>query len=636
MTAVLQLVDAVGSTTVRLDLNAPAAGQFALAGPPDAPAADFSPPPLRRATSGTFMTDGQRPSASAYDNRIIRFSLYLLFATALQRETALSALAQELDQNYATLRLQWDGATQSTWYRLLRSAVSDQRRVGSDLDRILVDLELLAEPFGLGAPVVLGAGTPPQNANPYFEVDASNWAGVAGTVVRSTAQAHEGVGSLLITPSGAGNTHADAERIGDGSLVAGRGYRATAWRYSAGGYASGFGPRINFYDAAIAYLSTLGTPAALGAAAWAQGDTGTQFAPAAAVYSQLIASYTGTPTAGQTAHIDEAMIWATGEYQVANDPAAVVNGLYFDVDGVKGDVEALAKIELSGAGSDMAPILAVRRHGTPANITPVVQAEAGTLGTDTTIVADSNFSGGSKARCSFGTDAGMVTRLTVTLPSTGGQPYVDRRGRYRILLVAASSAGSTTYAIRMKVDSQYGAAALLTGDPVTWAATDTSRRVIDLSGALGLLQVPLGQDPIYDGYGAEKEVSAVPVQIQAQRVSGSGSLDLDYVIALPADEELCNVGQIYTTGGAYDAALDGMRRSIWVPYNSAIGEVHAYGASPIPKMGGFLRLAPGQVNRIWLLRPDAVGTGTIKGPDTKTRTTTVRVTYWPAYLSWAP
>jgi hypothetical protein len=68
---------------------------------------------------------------------------------------------------------------------------------------------------------------PTLNANPYFEANVADWTASGGTVARSTAQAHQGVASLLLTPSGAA---ADAETTtGYVPVTAGGTVRISAW-----------------------------------------------------------------------------------------------------------------------------------------------------------------------------------------------------------------------------------------------------------------------------------------------------------------------------------------------------------------------------------------------------------------------
>lgn len=311
---------------------------------------------------------------------------------------------------------------------------------------------------------------------------------------------------------------------------------------------------------------------------------------------------------------------------VNNDPAAGSNGCFVDATGIIGDVETPAKILMTANSNNMAPIISVRRHGIVTDITPFVQAESAAQGTDTTTGADAAMSNSSRSRCSFATVATMATRLTFDFPYSGGFARTAARGLYRLFVVVASSATTNTYAIRFRVTSAFGGAQQMAqGDTVTYTATDTSRQLVNL----GLLQVPVGPDPFWDGYGGESLAGNVSLQVQAQRVSGSGSLDFDYLAGIPASEEFFEVATTYL-----DLVADGVTDTLYTP--DGIGAVTGAAVPPIAKNGYIPMLTPGQTNRLYFLRPDGYGNGHIRGPDTKSRTATVTVTYWPRYLSWAP
>lgn len=310
---------------------------------------------------------------------------------------------------------------------------------------------------------------------------------------------------------------------------------------------------------------------------------------------------------------------------VTDDPAAGTNGCFADLTGITGDVETPAQILLTAGGNNMAPILAVRRHGTPSDLTLLVQCETATLGTDTTSTGSlAAMSGSTAARVSFATNAAMATRVTARFPITSGVD-VDARGTFRLLVMVASTTTTAVYALRQRITPTNGATDVLVGDTVTYTPTDTGRYLIDL----GLFQVPAGVDPVRDGYGAALAVGSLLTQIQAQRVSGTGSLDLDFAAALPADEELCRLGTVF----ALDTVLDGPTDKVF--YRGGSGEVLAAGAVAVGREGSIPMLTPAQTNRLFLLRPDGLGTGYARGPSTKTRTTTVTVKFWPRYLTWA-
>src|SRR6266487_1435441 len=144
--------------------------------------------------------------------------------------------------------------------------------------------------------------------------------------------------------------------------------------------------------------------------------------------------------------------------------------------GVGGDVETPARIQLTAGGANMAPVLAVRRHGIVQDINPVLQCELQTLGTDTTNTGSlSAMSNSAAARVSFATNAAMTTRVTASLPYQSGSARTAARGLYRLFVMAGSTASGTTYALRARIAPTNGPTDLLLGTTVTWAATDTSR-----------------------------------------------------------------------------------------------------------------------------------------------------------------
>ncbi len=90
--------------------------------------------------------------------------------------------------------------------------------------------------------------------NPDFETDASSWIVAGGTFVRSTAQAHTGTASGLLTASGA---EAEAAPVGDAGalrmgMLPGLTYTFTAWLYVP----TGSGPLASVF---LAFLDNDGT-----------------------------------------------------------------------------------------------------------------------------------------------------------------------------------------------------------------------------------------------------------------------------------------------------------------------------------------------------------------------------------------
>jgi hypothetical protein len=300
---------------------------------------------------------------------------------------------------------------------------------------------------------------------------------------------------------------------------------------------------------------------------------------------------------------------------VSTDPAAGSNGCFVDVTGVKGDVESPALISFPGSavGIGVQTLTAVRRRGTPANTPFFLQAEAMTQGTNTTVQAnDANFSGSGNnySRCTFTTASDQIRLSTTTLGTSG----VDLRGRYRVFLRYRKNTSGDGVNIR-----------LLWGDSLSMVENDiyatpasTSFRAADL----GEISLPFGFDPIYAGDGTELSVSnAVNIEVRAERTSGTGTVDFDVLVFVPADDRLA----ITEWANALEThVLDARDTSVYVRDGS--NRVVSSAAPHIP--GGYPLLSPNQTNRIFLLRSIAVWT--------LTTMSSVSVSYYPRYLTVRP
>lgn len=464
MASLFQFVDGIAaSPTVRLDLNSAATG-FTVS----RDGLDLSPPPMKRATAGTLLTDGEFIPSAAYDNRVLKIPVRLVAKTAAASATALTNLARELNRPTNVLQVQLDGTSTPTFYRTFRAPdyTLDLLKIRLQYTSTMT-LEIPAEPFGYG-----------------------------------------------------------------------------------------------------------------------QRVTSSQFV-------------------------------------ITNDPATGTNRAQFDVTGVTGDVEtpAFLLLDLSAgaaAGTIYAPIIAVRRWGTPSNITPYVQAESGTLGTNTTSTAVTGASGGNAARCTFGTNT-LITRVSIAVPYQAGSPVVDARGTYRIF-ARLHAAAANSYTLRFLVTAFFGGATIVAGDSVTFAPPDGSFYLVDL----GLIQLPLGSNPAGEGYAAAKTVQSITLQVQAQRDSGATALDIDYIAALPADQEFLRM----LSTGFLDLTFDGPNDAGYYinDTNNAIGSDLA----PIPVYAGSIpMLTPNGTNRFYVLRPDAAD-----GTDVAARTFGITVSYWPRSLTF--
>jgi hypothetical protein len=580
---------------------------------------DFSPPPLREAVAQTLLTDGGVVSASAYSFRTIRLGLYLGTATADATAAALQALYRELDRPGNILRW-WEHTTHPIFFRTYRASASSVRRLGSaDGRRKKIEVELRAEYAGYGlleTPVsgVTVSTDPaagsngcfvdvdfatPSNANPYFETDVTNWSGLNGaTLSRSTVQAHEGTASMLITPNG---STADPQAQSDAiAVTAGRSYFGQAWLRSPG--TPTVGVVIRWYSdvGGSSFISDSGTVAALTANTWTH-STVTAVAPPTAQSMRLVPKYSGTPLAATTLFVDEAVV----------GPSL----------GIKGDVESPAIVSwpVSTITNSHQFLTAVRRRGTPANTPFPLQAEAMTQGTNTTTQAnDANFSGAGNnySRCTF-TTATLSTRLST---STLGASGVDLRGRYRVFLRYRKNTSGDGINLQLKWGDTFASNFVTNGLVATPNTTNLT------TADLGEISVPIGADPILDRDGTELPASnQILVELHAGRTSGSGTIDFDFLVFVPADDRVA-VTQWRTDVGT-TRVLDASDTSARAEDGS--GNVVS-GAAPYIS-GGYPMLSPGQTNRIYMIRNVAAG-----AIWALTTVSPVSVSYYPRYLTVRP
>lgn len=319
---------------------------------------------------------------------------------------------------------------------------------------------------------------------------------------------------------------------------------------------------------------------------------------------------------------------SAGSFTVNNDPAAGSNGLFLDVSGLKGDVETPAVLRFTGttaatnpAGEQVA--FAVRRRGTPSNTPHLIQAESMAMAiADTTVqVNDAAMSGAGNnyIRTTFATSASLVTRATVQWPGTAN---VDGRGQYRVLAVVRRNT-STSGVVQARI--AYGATPYFTDIGTVTVPTATgSRFMLDM----GLIPVPPGYDPTADfGATAGFTYTGMTVYWQASRSTGTATLDLDYLLFLPADDRLMFAE--FSPGSGNHHWVDGPQNMIYMT-NTAGTAIQP--ADPPPTLPAQLLLTPGsQTNRVFMLKGVKPSTA-----NTKTDTLPVTVSYYPRYLKVAP
>jgi hypothetical protein len=320
-------------------------------------------------------------------------------------------------------------------------------------------------------------------------------------------------------------------------------------------------------------------------------------------------------------------------FTVSNNPAAGTNPCYFDVSGVLGDVSTPLLLVATSTGASGTPSglvskwthIATRRRGTPANYSNVVQAEDMTQGTNAVVTADATMSNGSKSRISFGT-ATNVLRLSDTFPGNGTST-VEARGEYTVYARMAKTVAGDGITAQLG----YGGSSTnpVMNDAVTLPTATTGPWWINL----GKVPVPPWSDPVTFGFsGVATKVQLAFVGLYAARATGTGSLDVDCLLFVPADDSTVIV-KFPSTDTTY--AIDGTTDAGGSVYavTTALDEILSTTSPPqIVGGGGFPEVTPGQTNRIHVVRHvDPNGTTV----DAVGNTTTIAAYYWPRWREYS-
>ena len=305
-----------------------------------------------------------------------------------------------------------------------------------------------------------------------------------------------------------------------------------------------------------------------------------------------------------------------GPFTVNYDPAAS-NGLYFDATGVIGDVEAQPRVSWPTGASGSTFTFSLRRRGTPSATPFLLQAEAMTLGGDSSISTESNASGGASNNA---VNLGTITSSLVQRVSMADYPSsdtVDARGRYRVLArFKHNNATPTTYQLKLGYTSTDNV-----NPTVTFTATGNAWVSFK---DLGYINIPFGADPVASDDGTTLAADGVPLSLRVASTSGSPSCALDYLLFIPADDRLGIVAEGYSSAGG-DTVVDG-NGLVWA--RTSGGAVQTPD-NPSAMTGGTIALAPNVTNRVFAI-PSYAATATITG------TVAVTLKYHPRYLFVRP
>jgi hypothetical protein len=597
----------VSSPTVLLDMNN---GTTARIQGLQMPA-----PPLKRSIATNAMTDGGIVSSAAYDLRELKFTAFLNGPDLTSKIAQLDALKRELSKPSNLLMFAPPGGSNPVFFQTVRSDDYLPDYQGAARAEWYIQCTVLAQPFAIGIrhditsglvvtndPMATGSAL---NSNTSFETNTAGWTGIGGTLTRTTAQFHSGVASGTITPDGVTATvRIDSANV---AVTGGATYRAQGWVRCA--VARSISLNINWYDSGSNYITTGTGTISVAATTWTFIATD-MIAPSNAAFGNIIPTMTGTPPATNVLWVDE----------VELRQASVNGATFFDVTGVRGDSPSPAFVRVAlGSGTFPTFFWSQRTANNPPALTLFAQAEAGTVGTDTTVQAnDTNMSGAGSnfVRTTF-TTATLTTRLTVTVPTSTDPAAL--RGRYRVLAKVRMSAGGSNFTMRY------------VQNPAGTNPTNGGLNSFDSSAAITTVDLGIvefggpGATPATIGFsGLSAGFATQTLGIQIGRNSGTATLDMDYIYLLPADERSSQFRRANWAASSY-LVIDGPQE---LAYGMASG-TSAFGATRTVDnagglasyLGGFPMLVPGVTNR-WY---------TLIGPQAASAASTWDVSYWPRW-----
>lgn len=309
---------------------------------------------------------------------------------------------------------------------------------------------------------------------------------------------------------------------------------------------------------------------------------------------------------------------------VLNNP---VGGMVVDITSPKGDVDTPLYLSLTGTlgvTGRLVSGLAMRRRGTPSSGPFLLQAEAMTQGTDTATQANSasfSGSGNNSSRCTFTTVPTSATRISTTaFPASAS---VDARGTYRVFMRYRKTVAGDTITVQMV----WGNSSVSLQNDVVTLAGNAGFQYADL----GLVQLPAGYDPVYDGLsGTEIPVAGGFFSVSAKRGAGTGNLDMDCLLFMPADDRLEFIKWPSSAGGTDVFIAEGGPRP--AAYSTTSGG-NLISTQPIEIVGGGMMLTPGRTNRLYFVRDLGSLVAAAGGNDDLTASTTLTPSYYPRYLA---
>lgn len=253
----------------------------------------------------------------------------------------------------------------------------------------------------------------------------------------------------------------------------------------------------------------------------------------------------------------------------SNDAAASTNSQRLDFPTIVGDVPSPAFVHIefpSGMRLDrFDTFYLASRTRNNVNFHSNKQFASGDLSAsvgDSFMFSVANASGGQAAATNFAANNTLAARASFTCDNI--TDAFSLRGRYRMLMRVHSSVVPSSFAVRLK-DLRFGTEEIYSKTLIWNADTTANWDHLDF----GVFVHPPYEAPEEFGYSGEVPGYAVgdmAFTLHAQRLSGTGNFEFDFVTMLPADESL----MMFSTHQVQsDVVLDGPNEMVYGMWSSS-------------------------------------------------------------------
>ena len=318
-----------------------------------------------------------------------------------------------------------------------------------------------------------------------------------------------------------------------------------------------------------------------------------------------------------------------GSVTVNNAPTAA-NGMFINLTGIKGDVDTPLYIEYQDSTSTLLRAgyaLGVRTGASPYP-TLYTQAESFTTGfADTTVAADVSFSNSSKTRTTFAAFPSMTSRIYSNFPAVADPAGAENWGAFRVFARVAKTVSGDT----ITMCAQGGTGAL---NAAVTLKNQTTPQMVDL----GVLDSTAGL-PEAGGYEATswRIEDQTVITIYAQRAAGSASLDIDYIVYVPADETYCQwkTFPFGVQSTSFLGVVDGPNDAIYAATVLTGGTPGRSAGASTSVTGRLPRVLPGS-NRLVIVETSRNDTSGVAMSHSLPTAANFVCRYWPRYVTVRP